>query len=220
MRGKQAVGVTVVGLATLAIGVGCTVRGQGYVEPPPPQGVVVQGPATSGGAAIAVQPTLTAGVSVMEVSCTQGAAEQCNGLDDNCNGQIDEGCGYQTGAVQITLAWNTGADIDMYVTDPSGQEVSYQNTQTPSGGQLDHDARGQCRADQQNNRIENVYWNSPQPPSGMYQVALHYWGECGVHAGPTQTTLSIAVGGRTIGAYAYTLQPGQPKVTVATFNLP
>src|SRR6185503_13603258 len=113
---------------------------------------------------------------------------------------------------------NTGADIDMYVTDPSGETISYQHTQSSTGGALDHDARGNCRSEQANNRIENTYWNSPQPPRGNYQVELHYWGECG-GAGPTLTTLSIAVGGRIIGAYNVTLMP-QQRIAVATFNIP
>ena len=208
-------------VATSALALtGCQFRAQGHLETPPPAVVTVGASAPPPPAVTVVaQPQLEAGVTVIEASCTQGAPEQCNGLDDNCNGEIDEGCGYATGAIQITLAWAGGADIDLYVTDPAGETVSYSHTQAASGGNLDHDARGNCRSDQPNNTIENVFWNSPQPPSGTYQVALHYWGECNSGAGPTTTTLSIAVGGQIIGAYNYTLQPNQ-RVTVATFNIP
>ena len=198
-------------------------RGRAHVQPPPPTEVraeVHSPPPPHGTVVVQAQaPTVEAGVTVVEASCTQGAEEVCNGLDDNCNGEIDEGCGYSSGNIQITLAWNSGADIDMYVTDPAGETISYSHTQAASGGHLDHDARGNCRPDQSNNTIENVFWDSPQPPSGTYQVALHYWGECNSNAGPTSTTLSIAVGGSVIGAYNYTLAPNQ-RVTIATFQIP
>jgi hypothetical protein len=211
-----------IGLLVILGAAGCRVRAHGYVEPPPPievQATVHSPPPPQAEVHVQVAaPQLEAGVTVIEASCTQGAQEVCNGLDDNCNGQIDEGCGYSSGNIQITLAWNSGADIDMYVTDPGGETISYSHTQSASGGNLDHDARGNCRQGQPNNTIENVFWNSPQPPSGSYQVALHYWGECNSNAGPTNTTLSISVGGRVIGAYNYTLAPNQ-RVTVATFTL-
>jgi uncharacterized protein YfaP (DUF2135 family) len=205
------------------VGAGCGFRLRGgvvFTPPPPPSATVTVNaapPPPTQGTVVVNAPQIGAGVQVVEATCVQGAAEQCNGLDDNCNGQIDEGCGYQSGAIQITLAWNTGADIDLYVTDPSGQTVSYQNTRLASGAMLDHDARGQCRANEANNTIENVYWNSPQPPRGQYQITLHYWGECG-GAGPTLATTSISVGGRIYGVYNVTLTP-QQRLPIATFTI-
>ena len=219
---KLAITFTFVG--AMLIATGCTVRGRGYVStPPPPQATVsVQAnapPPPTGQVTVAVnQPQFASGVQVIEASCQQGAAEQCNGLDDNCNGQIDEGCGYSSGAVQITLAWNSGADLDLYVTDPMGSTLSYSNTQVQSGGFLDQDARGMCRPQQPNNTIENVYWNSPNPPRGGYGVEVHYWGDCNSGAGPTTATLSIAVGGQLWRALQYTLAPTQ-RVQVASFQI-
>ena len=170
--------------------------------PPPPNGTV---------AVRVTTPVGSAGITTVENYCTAGATEACNGLDDNCNGVIDEGCGYQTGNIQITLGWATGADLDMYVTDPSGFTISYQARQSPTGGHLDHDARGACNSRQANSTVENIYWDSPQPPSGTYQVEVHYYGDCG-SAGTTQATLSIAVGGQIIGAYNVVLNPRDSRV--------
>jgi tRNA (guanosine-2'-O-)-methyltransferase len=179
-------------------------------QPPPP-------PVASGNLTVTVQ-TPGVGITSIDSYCNPGAAEACNGLDDNCNGVIDEGCGFSTGNIQVTLAWATGADLDMYVTDPLGYTISYQNRQSPSGGHLDHDARGACNRRQEGNTIENVYFDSAQPPSGQYRVEVHYWGNCGV-AGTTQGTLSIAVGGQIIGAYNVVLNPGD-RQPVAIFNMP
>jgi tRNA (guanosine-2'-O-)-methyltransferase len=200
--------VAVCATAALA-GAGCVRRARTIVESEPTP------PAPAPQSASEVQVQVQAGVSVSGVQCTAGASEQCNGLDDNCDGRIDEGCGYQSGAIQITLAWQTGADIDLYVTDPSGFTISYQDRQSPTGGVLDHDARGACVSG--SDTIENVYWNTPAPPRGQYLIELHYWGDCGV-AGATPAQVSFSVGGRVVGVYNVTLAPGQ-RVPVAMLPL-
>jgi hypothetical protein len=135
--------------------------------------------------------------------------EQCNALDDDCNGVIDDECGYESGDVQITLGWNTGADLDLYVTDPSGATLFYNERHKRSriGGHLDHDARGDCRREQQNSRIENVYWPSPAR-SGSYKVEIQYFSPC-AKAGTTEATLSVVVDGQLLGAYRFRLEPEQ-----------
>ena len=183
--------------------------GSQTVQPPPPP-VTPPPPAQA-----TFQIELQAGVTSLGVQCTPGVAESCNGLDDNCDGRIDEGCGWQTGAIQITLAWQTGADIDLYVRDPSGFENSSQTRQSPTGGILDHDARGACVPG--GDTIENVYWSTPQPPRGRYDIALHYWGDCGV-AGPTPAQVSISVGGQIVGVYNVVLTPGE-RLPIATLPI-
>ncbi|MBI2894081.1 MAG: hypothetical protein HYY06_11060 [Deltaproteobacteria bacterium] len=193
---------------------GCVVRGRATIPtvqarvvvpaPPPPPAVRVS----------VAPPQLAGGVSVVAHQCAAGAQEVFNGFDDNCDGRIDEGF-VGSGSIQITLWWQTGADIDMYVKDPAQETVSYSHRTSGSGGQLDRDARGACT---NNETTENVFWNSPNPPSGMYQVEAHYYSQCN-NAGPTPIVLSISVGGAVIGAYQYTLQP-EERVTMATFNIP
>lgn len=145
----------------------------------------------------------------VEQECAYGAFEECNALDDDCNGIIDDGCGYESGEVQITVAWNSAADIDLYVTDPSGETLFYneQHNRSPIGGHLDHDARGDCRRAQKNPRIENAYWPAPAR-AGSYRVELHYFSPC-TGAAMTEATLSVVVAGELLGAYRYRLEPEQ-----------
>jgi hypothetical protein len=159
-----------------------------------------------------------AGVDVVETTCDRDRSEKCNGLDDNCNGEIDEGCGYRSGTIQVTLAWDTGADLDLYVTDPKGDMLSFQNDEVASGGRLDHDGRGQCEPDADHNHIENAFWERALPALGTYKIAVHYYGECASGAGPTAATVSVAVGGSVVGTYEHTLSPTQ-RAPIASFDL-
>jgi hypothetical protein len=145
----------------------------------------------------------------LAVTCEPGAYEKCNAIDDDCNGVIDDECGYEGGEVQITVGWDSGADIDMYVTDPSGATLFYNDAHKRSriGGHLDHDARGDCRREQQNPRIENAYWPSPAK-AGNYRVQLHYFSPCAKGA-TTEATLTVAVDSQPLGTYRFKLEPEQ-----------
>jgi hypothetical protein len=149
-------------------------------------------------------------------ACESARYEECNAIDDDCNGVIDDECGYEGGAVQITVGWNSGADIDLYVTDPSGATLYYneQHKRSRIGGHLDHDARGDCRREQQNPRIENAYWPTPAR-AGQYRIELQYFSPCAQSA-KTEATLSVAVEGQSLGAYRFRLEPEQ-RIEALTF---
>jgi tRNA (guanosine-2'-O-)-methyltransferase len=159
---------------------------------------------------------LNADARPVAFECEYGAYETCNAMDDDCNGVIDDDCGYETGDVQITASWNSGADIDLYVTDPSGSTLFYneQHKHSPAGGTLDHEARGDCRREQRNPRIENAYWSPAK--AGKYKVELHYFSPCGSGA-TTEVTLSVVVAGETLGSYRYRLDPEQ-RIEALSFS--
>jgi tRNA (guanosine-2'-O-)-methyltransferase len=147
--------------------------------------------------------------------CSAPVEESCNAIDDDCDGVIDDGCGYGTGLMQVTASWDTGADIDLYVTGPLGDTLSFQRPSTPSGARVDHSGRGDC-VDMPNPQIENIRWVGARPMDGIYEVEIHYWGECIGGGGPTQVTLSVAVGRRIAGQYRQSLLPGE-RIRVLRF---
>ncbi len=147
--------------------------------------------------------------------CRNPTEERCNALDDDCDGVIDDGCGYGTGFIQVTASWDTGADIDLYVTGPLGDTLSFQRPSTPAGARVDHSGRGDCTA-MPNPQIENIRWVGQRPTGGIYEVELHYWGECITSGGPTNVTVSVAIARKIAAQYIHSLLPGE-RVRILRF---
>lgn len=70
-----------------------------------------------------------------------------------------------TGALQVSLSWNTPTDQDLYVTDPAGEVIYYSNEVSSTGGQLDRD-------DTDGYGPENIFWLD-NAPDGEYKVAVN-----------------------------------------------
>ena len=74
-----------------------------------------------------------------------------------------------TGDVQVTLGWDTVADVDLHVIDPNGDEVYWANRMVPSGGELDLDSNAGCSEGVSN---ENITWPEGLAPRGTYIVRV------------------------------------------------
>jgi len=53
----------------------------------------------------------------LQASCDAPEKENgvCNGLDDDCDGQVDEECGVENGGLQISMAWETYNSMDLWL---------------------------------------------------------------------------------------------------------
>lgn len=104
-----------------------------------------------------------------------------------------------TGVLHFALSWNTSrTDIDLYVTDPSGQTIYYANPSSTTGGYLDRD-------DTDGFGPENIYWTN-NIPEGVYHVSVNYFGCDDEPSCPTTSyTIKISNGLGFVGSYSGTL---------------
>lgn len=100
----------------------------------------------------------------------------------------------QTGDVQVTLRWNTADDLDLFVQDPFGEEVSYFNPAVSSGGQLDVDANMAC-AERMAEPVENIFWPTGGGVPGDYTVRVNLFTYCETAEAPVEFTLTTLVKG-------------------------
>ena len=76
------------------------------------------------------------------------------------------------GELVVRLAFEAGADLDLYVSDPLDETVYFANTPARSGGALDADRR--CA--EPGDRVETVRFAAPL--AGRYRVGVDFQHRC------------------------------------------
>lgn len=117
-------------------------------------------------------------------------------------GGVDSSLG--TGDVQVTLRWESDADLDLQVIDPEDSKIDYSERTSSSGGELDRDANYPCGGASLA-PVENVYWPTGAAPSGAYVVQIVYRTSCG-DLGPQVFDLVVRVGGRVVLSERQTIE--------------
>jgi tetratricopeptide (TPR) repeat protein len=75
--------------------------------------------------------------------------------------------GMKRADVVVTITWNTdNTDVDLHVTEPSGEECFYSHRDTASGGRLTQDVTQGYGPEM---------YVLPRAPRGRYQVRAHYF---------------------------------------------
>lgn len=114
----------------------------------------------------------TASKESFDTTCTPSGKDLCfDAIDNDCDGVYDVGCGYQSGALQWTLAWKTRDDLDLHVIDPDGHHVYFNQRQSrgPSGLQLDVDCLGKFGNNCLEQNVENIFTpREKRPQEGTY----------------------------------------------------
>jgi uncharacterized protein YbjQ (UPF0145 family) len=121
--------------------------------------------------------------------------------------------GGATGELRISLLWNNTNDLDLHVSPPSGEELSFSHKKSKCGGELDVDMNVSRVSDRP---IENVYWAHGSAPRGRYQVRVHQYK---VRDGQTSTPFRIEViAGGKVTHYDGRVDGEGTRVTACTYD--
>jgi hypothetical protein len=145
-----------------------------------------------------------------------------------------------SGALVISLRWDTESDLDLHVVTPDGTEVWARNINSyrmplpgtgtdadpnawQQGGMLDFDSNAGCVID--GRRQENVVWQAAAPP-GTYLVRVATASLCGAPA--ARWNVDVLLGGADISAAEGESIPGDTRfskgpgsgVQALTFDVP
>lgn len=130
-----------------------------------------------------------------------------------------------TGDVRVTLRWADTADLDLSVTDPTGETVSYGSRSVSSGGTLDVDANAACE-NALAEPAENIVWPDTAP-SGRYTVTVALYSGCSagdahgfvltalIGGAPVQLSVIDAAGALTPVDGSGTVSSAAPTMTFA-----
>lgn len=148
---------------------------------------------------------------VLETTCVTSAHELCfDAIDNNCNGLLEEGCGVNSGAIQIAAAWaEEEADVDLLLVDPAGELVKPGGL-TSSGLAKDRDCPGNDRRCRGQN-MENIFLEpDAEPPRGLYQATLRLEKTNGARL-PIKVRVGARVGPKVYGFFVELSAQGEEK---------
>lgn len=100
--------------------------------------------------------------------------------------------GGKSGAVQVSLVWNNGNDLDLYVQTPVKDIIAFNYKRSRCGGELDVDMN--ARKTQSLSPVENVYWAKERTPFGVFFVGVSEYQNHG-YRDPTRYLISVKVDG-------------------------
>jgi len=111
------------------------------------------------------------------VTVTKDGDSQTISFTNSCDGTFEGGSQGQTGDVSFRLTWSGPQDLDLYVTEPSGETIYYGNTESDTHGQLDVDSNYPCSNTSQS-PTENIFWPEGEAPHGTYTFWADFYRTC------------------------------------------
>jgi len=121
----------------------------------------------------------------------------------------------QGGDVGVTLTWGKKVDLDLYVTDPSGETIYYAHDSSESGGKLDVDRK--CSNIDGGPLMENIFWPSGKAPTGAYTVKVNFFENCSNLPTPISFNVKTVINGNPT-TFSKTIANEQDDVAVTTFQ--
>ena len=111
------------------------------------------------------------------VTITKDGDSQTITFNNDCDGTFDGGSQGQTGDVSFRLTWSGKQDLDLYVVEPSGEQIYWDHTQSATQGQLDVDSNFPC-SDTSPSPTENIFWPEGKAPHGTFTFWVDHYDSC------------------------------------------
>jgi hypothetical protein len=124
--------------------------------------------------------------------------------------------GLPEGDIEITVIWNTTADLQLLVRDPVGDSVFDDDRDIASGGTLVSTGNIGCTPSATTPPTYYTYWPTGRARGGSYEVEVWYQNDCGDTTGVT-ATLFISVRDQLIAQTDIQIEPNQRYLT--SFNI-
>ena len=105
----------------------------------------------------------------------------------------------QAGPLAFRLSWTTSSDLDLRVVEPSGNEISWENPASGTGGALDRDLV--CSPG-----VETISWPGTAP-RGTYTFFANFSGACGA-ATSVSFTITVSQGNSVVATRTGTFTEG------------
>ena len=156
---------------------------------------------TEGEYEILISSSVVAAVGVTETSTDVGVTDDATAL----------GLILPDGAVEISLIWNTNADIQLLVRDPIGDSVFDDEPFINSGGILEVGGNVNCTVAETARPVSYIYWPSGFLRPGTYEIEVWFQDDCD-DPNPVEFSLNIAVNGETIAVERQRPLPNQKYV--------
>jgi uncharacterized protein YfaP (DUF2135 family) len=96
------------------------------------------------------------------------------------------------GAIEVSLLWDTNADLQLLVRDPQGESVYDDDPDIPSGGRIGAPGNVNCSVATGGVPVSYIYWPEGRVPAGSYEVEVWYQNQCN-DIRPVRFTLTIIV---------------------------
>jgi hypothetical protein len=126
--------------------------------------------------------------------------------------------GLPAGSVQVTLQWNTGADMRLLVREPQGDTIYDDIPQVLSGGRLISQGNLACRVSNPS-PLSYIFWPEGRLPSpGPYEIEVRYQNQCN-DARPVVFALNIIANGTSVQSITQQPLAGERYVTSFTINV-
>jgi uncharacterized protein YfaP (DUF2135 family) len=121
------------------------------------------------------------------------------------------------GVIEVSLVWDTNADLQLLVRDPQGESVYDDDPDIPSGGRIAASGNVNCSI-AEGTPVSYIYWPEGRLPAGSYEVEVWYQNQCN-DSSPVRFTLTISVNDVVIHSDVVQPLPGERYLTSFTIGV-